>query len=77
LSEMWVNVVTMVILHKRLYSCVWHGMGMVLADCSRRRVHNIDPYMVLYMLLYKGRFYVCGRGLGTSMGDCSSWKEST
>ena len=26
--------------------------------------------MVIGMLLYKGRFYVCGCGLGTSLADC-------
>ena len=31
---------------------------MSLTDCSGRRVHKIDPYMVVCMLLYKGRFYV-------------------
>jgi len=25
-----------------------HGLGMSLADCSGRRVHKIDPYMVTY-----------------------------
>jgi len=27
--------------------------------------------MVVWNLLYKGRFYVCGCGLGTSLTDCS------
>jgi len=30
-------------------------------------VHKIDPYMMVCMLLYKGWFYVCGCGLGTSL----------
>ena len=27
--------------------------------------------MMVCMLLYEGRFYVCGHGLGTSLADCS------
>jgi len=27
--------------------------------------------IMICMLLYKGRFYVCGHGLGTSLSDCS------
>ena len=46
------------------------GLGTSLSDCSGRRIHKIDPYMVIGMLLYKGRFYVCGCGLGTSLADC-------
>ena len=46
------------------------GLSTSLADCSVRRVHKIEPYMVVWMLLYKGRFYVCGCGLGTSRTDC-------
>jgi len=32
--------------------------------------YKIDPYMVICMLLYKGQFYVCRCGLGTSLADC-------
>jgi len=33
-----------------------------------------QPYMVVWILLYKGWFYVCGCGLGTSLTDCSGWR---
>ena len=48
----------------------FRGLGMSLSDCSGRRLHKIDPYMMVCMLLYKGRFYVCRCGLGTSLADC-------
>ena len=34
------------------------GFGTSLADCSGSRVHKIDPYRVICMLLYEERFYV-------------------
>jgi len=42
-----------------------HGLGMSLADCSGRRVHKIDPYMVTYYdcirvdFMYMGVAWVC------------------
>ena len=44
---------------------------MSLADCSGRRVHKIDPYMVTYYGCIRVDFYVCGHGLSTSLADCS------
>jgi len=37
----------------RFYVCGC-GLGTSLADCSGRRVHKVDPYMVVCM----GQFYV-------------------
>ena len=37
-----------------VYGC---GLGKSLADCSGSRVHKIDPYMVICILLYEGRSY--------------------
>ena len=31
---------------------------------------KLPIYMVICMLLYKGRFYVCRCGLGTSLAGC-------
>jgi len=50
---------------------MWVWLGTSLSDCSGRKVHKTDPYMVVCMLIYKGRFYVCGHGLGTPLADCS------
>ena len=47
------------------------GLSTSLTNWSGRRVHKIEPFMVVCMLLYEGRFYVCGCGLGTSLTDCS------
>ena len=57
-------------LYKGWFYVCGRGLSTSLAECSGRRVHKIDPYMVVWRLLYKGRFYVCGCGLGTSLADC-------
>ena len=50
-SAVWISNYTMCAW--TMFNCMWAWLGS-LSDCSGRRIHKIDPYMVIGMPLYKG-----------------------